>query len=117
MEQTNFILSLLVFAGGIAIQTWGLIRFFINRIDETNQRIQEQLDEHVKELHNRVNGVKDTYVSRQELDREMGSLKDLIVSIKTDTHSALIEIKNDQHRMLLQINSRLDSFCSTKDGK
>lgn len=113
-QETEITFLLLSFAGAIAVQTWGIMRFFLNRIDATNARIKEQMDEHVKELHNRVNGVKDTYVSRKDLDREISQLRELVQSIKADTHAALLDIKNDQNRMLNQINHRLDSFCKVE---
>jgi len=89
----------------------GAFKSLMTRMDTQNKELEGRTDAQITALHERVNSVKDEYVKRVDLDRDLNSLRDLILSIKQDTHQVMSSIKDDNHRQMEQINQRLDQLA------
>lgn len=111
MVENDTVLWIVGFMFTAGVQTFALVRFLVNRMDSQHKELEDQMNGQVVALHERVNVVKDEYVKRVDLDRDLSGLKELILSIKADTHKAMGDIKSDQHQMMTQINSRLDALA------
>lgn len=96
----------------VAVATWGTVRYLIGRMDSQAGALTAKIEAEVTALHNRVNGVKDDYVKRVDVDRDLNNLYRLIESIKADNATAMREIREDQHRVMEQINTRLDKLTA-----
>lgn len=93
--EASTIIQLLGFMVALGFQTWAIVRYMIARMDHHREKHEQA----IVDLHNRLNGVKDDYVKRSDLDRDIINLQGKVVELKSDIN--------------LQMNSfgqRLDSL-------
>lgn len=110
------VMAVLGFILAIAVQTWGIIHYLINRMDNHKRELEVKLESDKKDssredsnLHTRINEVKDQYVKRTELDREFSTLQKGMTDMKADFHIAM-----------QGINTRIDqviAILSRKPGE
>ena len=114
MQQidANIVMWMLGTGFTVAVATWGTVRYLIGRMDSQTGELNKKIEAEVFNLHSRVNGVKDDYVKRVDVDRDLNNLYRLIESIKADNATAMREIREDQHRVMEQINTRLDKLTT-----
>lgn len=92
------VIAALVFLLAMAGQTWGIMRYMIGRMDSHRERNSQE----VTELHKRINEVKDQYVKRVDIDRDLSHIQ-----------STVTDMKNDVNAQMSGMNSRLDILLNT----
>lgn len=99
----------------IAAQTWGLVQFMLKRIEDQRKdfesrmhRVEDEYDKEVEQLHLRVNQVRDEYVKRQELDRELEALTRNLADLKVDFHRSMENISGQNNHIIAILSRRPD---------
>ena len=102
MELANFVLAGLGVITAMAVAAWGVVKWFSDRIERKHGEAMSE----VATLHTRVNEVRDLYVKRSDLDRDLDQL-----------YSAIRDIKNEQHLARTETNQRLDRVLAMLEPK
>src|SRR5690606_12942844 len=92
------LLSVLGFALTIGVQTWAIVRYMIGRMDAHRDAASSE----IKGLHERINEVKDQYVKRADIDRDLMHIQHTVT-----------DMKNDVNVQMSGMNNRLDMLIST----
>lgn len=92
------VVAILGFLLAIGVQTWAITRYMIGRMDAHREATNNEL----KAIHERINEVKDQYVKRSDIDRDL-----------THIQNTVTDIKNDVNVQMSGMNSRLDMLIST----
>lgn len=83
----DLVLGVIGLCFAMAVNSWAVVKYLISRQDNH----KNEVNANVLELHKRVNYMKDDlsahYVKRVDLDRDLAGLKELILSVKSDTHT------------------------------
>ncbi len=87
-EVLRLIVMCVSIVAGIALQTWGIIKYIIGRVDSGDNR-----------LHDRVSEVSRTSVRRSDYDRDMERF-----------HSELSSLRDDIKESQSMVTSRLDTL-------
>jgi len=88
MLEISDVLTILTILLGVGASYFKLVRWMTTKIDSE-----------LSSVHKRIDDVKDTYVKRVDLDRDL-----------TNLYSMLNSIKDDIHAQTASVNLRLDRF-------
>lgn len=92
------VLTGLSFMLALAVQTWAIVRYMISRMDSH----RELTNTEINKLHDRINTVKDDYVKRVDIDRDLSHIQ-----------STVTEMNNNMNAAMSGMNNRLDMLIST----
>lgn len=92
------VLAGLTFMLALAVQTWAIVRYMIGRMDSH----REITNTEINKIHDRINAVKDDYVKRVDIDRDLSHIQ-----------STVTEINNNVNSQMSGMNNRLDILLST----
>lgn len=95
--STGDVVAVLSFLLAIAVQTWAIVRYMIGRMD--SHRESSNLE--ITKLHDRVNEVKDQYVKRVDIDRDLSHIQNTVTDIKNDVN---VQMSGMNNRLDLLIN-------------
>ena len=97
MSNAELTLAISGFIVTMAFQTFGIIKYLLGVANNGD-----------KELHERINGVKDEYVKRVELDRDLNAINQTLALMREDFRAGIAQIQNTQKEQALEINKRFD---------
>lgn len=97
MSNAELILAVSSFIAAMTFQTFGIIKYLLGVSNNGD-----------KELHERINGVKDEYVKRSELDRDLNAINKTLALMREDFRDGVAQIQNIQKEQALEINKRFD---------
>ncbi len=103
------IVAVLGFLLAIGVQTWAITRYMIGRMDSHRdamgaeiRALHERMAGEIKAIHERINTVKDEYVKRVDIDRDLMHIQNTVT-----------DMKNDVNVQMSGMNNRLDMLLST----
>lgn len=92
------IIGVLGFLLAMGVQTWAIVRYMIGRMDNHRDAAVAE----ISKIHDRINTVKDDYVKRVDIDRDLSHIQ-----------STVSEMNNNMNAAMSGMNSRLDILLST----
>ena len=94
-------ITLMAFVLAVGVNTWGIIRYLVNRIDERHEKAMGE----IVNLNRRVD---DHFVKRTELDRDLQSVYKSLELIRADIKAGAVDTN---HRLdnLIKIISKTNS--------
>jgi septal ring factor EnvC (AmiA/AmiB activator) len=105
LVQLDFgnIIAALGFLLALGVQTWALTRFMINRMDKHRDDTQKE----IADVHTRINTVKDEYVKRADIDRDLNQISRGISDVNNSLNSQMTSVGNRIDILITQtINSK-----------
>ena len=102
----GFILSLLAFS-------LALVKFFISRIDKVDRSIRNDLDIKIQSQSKQITLLQDQareYVSRDDLDREIARMTDILQQMRSDNKDSLDRIERVNEDGLRYIRNQLNTY-------
>lgn len=84
---------------------WPVWRWLTQRVDNKHKEAME----HVEKLHERVNEVRDLYVKRSDLDRDLKAVNSSLESIKQDLSRQSTEVTKRLDHLLLAVRDQNSS--------
>lgn len=99
-------MSALGFGLALGFQTWAIVRFMISRMDAHKEKIEEKItnlqqdsNSDVTAIHNRINEVKDQYVKRTDIDRDLAQM-----------NRSISDVNQSLNMQMTGVNTRLDTI-------
>lgn len=92
------IIGALSFFLAMGVQTWAIVRYMIGRMDSHRDTTNAEFSK----LHDRINIVKDDYVKRVDIDRDLSHIQHTVT-----------EMNNNMNAAMSGMNNRLDILLST----
>lgn len=86
----NTVIAALVFLLALAVQTWGIVRFLISRMDKHREDSQRE----ITAVHDRINLVKDEYVKRTDIDRDLAHISRSLTDLNTSLNTQMTNVAN-----------------------
>jgi hypothetical protein len=84
------IIAALGFLLALGVQTWAIMRFIIGRMDKHREDTQKE----IADLHVRVNTVKDEYVKRTDIDRDLAHISRGLTEVNNSLNSQMSSVSN-----------------------
>lgn len=75
MEDWKFVMVLVTFFSGLVVQTLGVIKYMITRIDRGDEANRKQRSQQVSELHEKIAAVRKEYVRRDDFNPALNRLE------------------------------------------
>jgi Leucine-rich repeat (LRR) protein len=95
------IFTALGFLLALAVQTWGLTRFLISRMDSQKEKLESQIEKNRTEssaenklVHDRINTVKDQYVKREDIDRDLAQIQRSVSDVNANVNAQMSGVNN-----------------------
>jgi hypothetical protein len=104
MIELADLLTILGIAIGLFAQAMGVIKWMNAKIDSKHLEYHNDLSN----AHRRIDKVRDEYVKRVDLDRDLTNIYGMLNSIKDD-------IKDQTNSMNVRLDKLLDVFAKTRD--
>lgn len=89
------VLSVLGLMLALAVQTWAIMRFMISRMDGHSDKQEEK----IAAIHTRINEVKDQYVKRTDIDRDLAQM-----------NRSIADVNQSLNMQMTGVNTRLDTI-------
>lgn len=106
--EPQFVLSLVGLMVTIGFQTWVIIKFLIKRADDDKKELMARIDREtstisgeVGKLHEKINTVKDDYIRKDDVEKELGRI-----------YKTLADFKFELTGQLNQMNGRFDNVMN-----
>lgn len=104
MIELNDVLTIFGIFMGLLAQAVGVVRWMNAKIDSKHLEYHKE----ITNTHRRIDKIRDEYVKRVDLDRDLTNIYGMLNSIKDD-------IKDQTHSMNERLDKLLDVFAKTRD--
>jgi len=109
LSVSDFI-TLTVFIVGMAGSCFAVLRYLIGRIDQAKTDLRHEFNDRYKSQQASLDYLKNNMVGRDEVNREVDRLTDLVDKIRQDNKEAVLRIEDSQRKALESIDKRITIF-------